>query len=220
MKKLILITALLLIIPLAASIPFAVLPDIGVNGTVKDAFGFPIVGAEVTILGLVGLSDTTDQYGNYFIRDVPKGEYDIGASALEQGFEPSTKNFEIDDTVVTINFTLYTSGTECLPDCSKTSDEIPVCHADCDGINGCKFDDKTMMNICTREGEEGWGIPVGNTVSYNETHKARCCIGKPYPYKRVKGTSLVFPESENIVRITRIVFFRGQFVRMIIDMFD
>ncbi|MBA3064596.1 carboxypeptidase regulatory-like domain-containing protein, partial [Candidatus Woesearchaeota archaeon] len=50
--SLFLITALLLIIPFAASIPFAVLPDVGINGTVKDAFGIPIAGAEVTILGL------------------------------------------------------------------------------------------------------------------------------------------------------------------------
>ena len=216
--NLFLIITLLLIIPLVASIPFAVLPDVGVNGTVKDAFGNPIVGAEVTILGL-GLSDTTDENGNYFIRDIPAGTYDISASALEQGFGPDTQHFDFDATgIVTINFTLSTFGSECQQDCSKTSDEIPVCHMDCEGINGCHFYDDTLMNICTREGKM-MGVPVGYTVPYNETYEATCCKGIPYLYKKIPGTSLVFPESENHVRITRIVFFRGQFARMIIDMF-
>ena len=217
-NKLILISALLLIIPLVASLPFAVLPDVGVNGTVTNVSLEPIKGAEIKILGL-GLSDITDENGNYFIRDVPKGTYDIVAS--KQGFNPLNKQFNIDNNLITINFTLYTAGSDCKPDCSKASDpEKPVCHMDCEGINGCKFYDKTMMNLCTREGKEGWGIPVGNTVSYNETHKATCCEGKPYLYKKIPGTSLIFPETENLVRITRIVFFRGQFARLIIDVFE
>ena len=69
-NKLILISALLLIIPLVASLPFAVLPDVGVNGTVTNVSLEPIKGAEIKILGL-GLSDITDENGNYFIRDVP-----------------------------------------------------------------------------------------------------------------------------------------------------
>jgi len=89
---------------------------------------------------------------------------------------------------------------------------------DCEGINGCHFYDNALMNICTRKGEM-IGVPVGNTVSYNDTHKATCCEGSPYLYKKILGTSLIFPESENIIRITRIVFFRGQFARMIIDVF-
>jgi len=219
MKAIAILAILLLIIPFAASIPFAVLPDVGVNGTVTNVSLEPIEGAEVTILGL-GLTDITDENGNYFIRDVPAGTYDIVAS--KKGFNPVNKQFTFDATgVVTIDFILYTAGTECQPDCSKTSDEKPVCHMDCEGINGCHFYDKTMMNLCTREGKEGWGIPVGNTVSYNETHKATCCEGKPYYYKKIKGTSIKFPENTTtIVRITRIVFFKGQFARMIIDMFD
>ena len=216
--SLFLITAFFLIIPLAASIPFAVLPDVGVNGTVKDAFGIPIEGAEVTILGL-GLSDITDENGNYFIRDVPAGTYDIAASAQDQGFGPETKIVTAYSTnVTTVNFILYTAGSDCRQDCSKTNDEIPVCHMDCEGINDCHFYDNTLRDICTRNGEM-IGVPVGNTVSYNETHKATCCEGSPYFYKKTLGTSLVFPESENIIRITRIVFFRGQFARMIIDVF-
>ena len=217
-NKLILISALLLIIPLVTSIPFAVLPDVGVKGTVTNVSLEPIKGAEIKILGL-GLSAITDENGNYFIRDVPEGTYDIVAS--KQGFNPLNKQFNIDNNLITINFTLYTAGSDCKPDCSKASDpEKPVCHMDCEGINGCHFYDETMMNLCTREGKEGWGIPVGNTVSYNETHKATCCEGKPYLYKKIPGTSLIFPETENHVRITRIVFFRGQFARLIVDVFE
>jgi len=219
MKAITLITALLLIIPLAAGIPFAVLPDVGVNGTVRDAFGNPIEGALVDILSPLELNNITDQNGNYFIRDVPAGTYDILASAQDKGFESKNKQVTAYNTnVTTVDFTLYTAGSECQPDCSKTNDEIPVCHMDCEGINGCHFNNTIIMNKCTRDGET-IGVPVGNTISYNETHKARCCEGSPYLHKKISGDQLVFPESENIVRITRIVFFRGQFVRMIIDVF-
>jgi len=214
-NKLILISALLLIIPLVASLPFAVLPDVGVNGTVTNVSLEPIKGAEIKILGL-GLSDITDENGNYFIRDVPKGTYDIVAS--KQGFNPFPKKFTFDATgVITINFILYTAGSDCKPDCSKTTDpEKPRCHADCDGINGCKFFDARTKEVCTTPYER----VVGVTETYNETHKLTCCKGSPYLYKKIPGTSLIFPEAENIVRITRIVFFRGQFARMIIDVFD
>jgi len=215
MKAITLITALLLIIPFAAGIPFAVLPDVGVNGTVTDAFGTPIAGAEVTILGS-GLSDITNQGGNYFIRDVPAGTYDILAS--KQGFVPSEpKQVTVDGiNVFTVDFTLYTAGSDCRQDCSKTTDEENLrCHADCDGINGCKFYDLRTKEVCTTPYEK----VVGVTESYNSTHKLRCCEGDPYLYKKISGDRLVFLESENIVRITRIVFWRGQFVRMIIDVF-
>jgi len=216
MKAITLITALLLIIPLVVSIPFAVLPDVGVNGTVTDAFGVQIAGAEVTILGS-GLSDTTDQYGNYFIRDVPAGIYDILASAQDQGFGPEDHIVTAYNTnVTTVDFILYKVGSDCRQDCSKTTDEENLrCHADCDGINGCKFFDERTKEVCTTP----LNRVVGVTESYNATHKLRCCIGEPYLHKKISGDRLVFPESENIVRITRIVFWRGQFVRMIIDVF-
>lgn len=216
-NKLILISALLLIFNLAAILPFAVDALADVDGTVTNVSGEPIEGALVDILSPSELNGITDENGNYFIGDVPEGEYDIVAS--KDGFEPSKEQFEIDDDV-TVNFILYTARTECKPDCSKTSDEKPVCHMDCEGINGCNFFDVVIRNKCTRDGMEGWGIPVGNTVSYSETHKATCCEGEPYLYKKIKGTSIKLPNSKNIIRITRIVFFRGQFARMIIDMFD
>ena len=204
---------LLLIIPFAASIPFAVLPEVGVNGTVTNVSLEPIEGAEVSILGL-GLSDITDENGNYFIRDVPEGDYDIVAS--KQGFNSLNKQFDIDDNIVTIDFVLYTAGSECKPDCSKTSDEKPRCHADCDGINGCGFYDEITKKACTTP----LNRVVGVTESYNETHKLTCCEGTPYKHTKLSGKNIILPESDNIVRITRIVFYKGQFARMIIDMFE
>ena len=217
LNKLSLVAILLLIIPLVTSIPFAVLPDVGVNGTVTDAFGVPIEGAEVTILGL-GLSDITDENGNYFIRDVPAGTYDIAASAKYQGFGPETHIVTVDGSnVFTVDFVLYTAGSECKPDCSKTTDpEKPRCHADCDGINGCKFFDQRTKEACTTP----LNRVVGVTESYNETHKLTCCEGTPYKHTKLSGKNIILPESDNIVRITRIVFYKGQFARMIIDMFE
>ena len=214
MKAIALITALLLIIPLAFSIPFAVLPDVGVNGTVRDAFGDPIEGALVDVLSPLDLSAITDGNGNYFIRDVPAGTYDIVASAQEKSFGLETKkliDFDATD-VVTVDFVLYTEGTECQQDCSKISDEIPVCHADCEGINGCNFYDETAKEACANPPR------VTNAIeSYNSTHKLLCCDGEPYKPK--KATIKLPDDATHIVRITRIVFWRGKFVRMIVDMF-
>ena len=187
----------------------------GVKGTVTDAFFEPIKGAEVTILGL-GLSDITDENGNYFICDFDSGTYDVIAS--KKGFEPVNKKLDFDGTsiVIDFDFVLYTAGSDCRQDCSKTTDEENLrCHADCDGINGCKFYDQRTKEVCTTP----LNRVVGVTESYNSTHKLRCCVGEPYLYKKISGDRLVFPESKNIVRITRIVFWRGQFVRMIVDMF-
>lgn len=205
------IAVLLLIIPLVTSIPFAVLPDVGVNGTVRDAFGNPIEDALVDILSPLELNEITDENGNYFIRDVPEGTYDILAS--KQGFEAGNEQFDFDDNVVTIDFTLYTAGTECQPDCSKRSDDIPVCHTDCDRINGCDFYDETAKEKCTTP----QGRVTNAITSYNETHKLLCCKGDPYKPK--KATIKIPEDATYVVRITRIVFWRGQFVRMIVDMF-
>ncbi|MBU1205223.1 MAG: carboxypeptidase-like regulatory domain-containing protein [Nanoarchaeota archaeon] len=213
-NKLILISALLLIIPIAAGIPFAVLPDVGVNGTVTNVSLEPIEGALVDILSPLELNDITDENGNYFIRDVPEGSYDIVAS--KQGFNSLNKQFYIKDNVVTIDFVLYTAGSECKPDCSKTSDEKPRCNADCDGINGCNFYDEITKEACTTP----LNRVVGVTESYNETHKLTCCEGAPYKHTKLSGKNIILPESDNIVRITRIVFYKGQFARMIIDMFE
>jgi len=186
----------------------------GVKGTVTNVSIEKIKGAEVKILGL-GLSDTTDENGNYFICDFPAGTYDIVAS--KQGFEPGIKKLDFDGTNIVMNFdfVLYTAGSDCKPDCSKTTDEKPRCHADCDGINGCRFYDQRTKELCT--------VPYSRVVnvleSYNSTHKLLCCDGEPYLYPKISGDQLVFPESEHHVKITRIVFFRGKFARMIIDLF-
>jgi len=188
----------------------------GVKGIVTNASEppEPIKNAEVNILGLDKFY-TTDESGNYFICEFLSGTYDIVAS--KKGFNSVNKQFTFDgNNMVTRDFVLYTAGSDCRQDCSKTTDEENLrCHADCDGINGCKFFDERTKEICT--------IPLNRVVgvieSYNATHKLRCCIGEPYLHKKISGDRLVFPESENIVRITRIVFWRGQFVKMIIDVF-
>ena len=103
--------------------------------------------------------------------------------------------------------------TECQEDCSKTTDEIPICHADCDGINGCNFYDSITKDACTSP----QGRVVNAIESYDKTHKLLCCEGIPYIPRNV---TIEFPKrAKTIVRITRIVFWRGQFVRLIIDMF-
>ena len=105
---------------------------------------------------------------------------------------------------------------DCRPDCSKTTDEVPMCHADCDGNNGCSFTDENARKVCTDEGSAK-NTSVGNIQSYSGTHKIICCEGSPYPNRKANVSIL---GTENVVRITRIVFWRGKFVKLVVDMFN
>lgn len=111
---------------------------------------------------------------------------------------------------------IYADDPECKSDCSKTTDEIPVCHADCDGNNGCSFTDENARKVCTDEGSAK-NTSVGNIQSYSGTHKIICCEGSPYPNRKANVSIL---GTENVVRITRIVFWRGKFVKLVVDMFN
>ncbi len=52
-----------------------------VFGTVSDQEGSPIIGANITIVNTL-LGTATDSEGNYFIQDIPVGEYSITASVV------------------------------------------------------------------------------------------------------------------------------------------
>jgi hypothetical protein len=184
----------------------------GVEGYVTDLSGNPLEGVKIKILG-INKEYKTDADGYYFICEFPEGTYDIVASL--KNYEEVNKNFKFDGTEIDeVNFKLLDESTECQPDCSKTSDEKPRCHPECDGINGCKFYDDQAKAKCA--------TPllrvVGVFENYNSTHTMICCEGEPYLKKKGK---VVLPENAtNAVSITRIVFWRGSFVRMVTNVWN
>ena len=105
---------------------------------------------------------------------------------------------------------------DCKPDCSKTTDEVPVCHADCDGNNGCSFSNPDTRKVCTDEGSAK-NTSVGNIQSYDDNNKVICCKGSPYANRKA---DVDIPGAKNVARVTRIVFWRGKFVKLVVDMFN
>jgi hypothetical protein len=169
---------------------------------------------EIKILG-IDEKLKTNNLGRYYTCDFTTvdGDYDIIAS--KKGFEEVNKNFYFDSTgLVTVDFKLLSTQTECQPDCSKTSDEKPRCHPECDGINGCHFYNDQAKAKCA--------TPllrvVGVFENYNSTHTMICCEGEPYLKKT--GKVILPKNATNVVSITRIVFWRGSFVRMVTNVWN
>ncbi len=112
--------------------------------------------------------------------------------------------------------------TECLPDCSKRYDIVPLCHAECDGINGCSFSSERSKEVCTSLSPLNLFNPaVGSVEVYNATENLLvvCCSGNPY--RKQLDKKIIRPElpTRNFVRTTRIVFLRGELVRMVVTTF-
>jgi Carboxypeptidase regulatory-like domain/TonB dependent receptor len=80
----------LLVLALIASLPAQTFRG-GVQGTVTDSTGAVVSGADITVTNpATGFSRTTktDGTGNYFVSELPIGNYDVNVSA--KGFRPAT----------------------------------------------------------------------------------------------------------------------------------
>ena len=132
--------------------------------------------------------------------------------------EKTISNFSIilGLSLVILIYLLPEISADCKSDCSKTSDEVPVCHADCDGDNGCNFVDEHTKEVCTDVGSV-LNTSVGNIQSYDEANKVICCKGSPYSNRKA---DVGIPGAKNVARVTRIVFWRGKFVKLVVDMFN
>ena len=82
-----------------------------------------------------------------------------------------------------------------------------IIHSACNGRGGCKFYD----DIAARAGD---GSKVGWTKDYDEGHYVVCPSGSPQ--KTIIAKSDVECKSENLVKINKIVNYRGKPVRMVV----
>jgi len=159
----------------------------------------------------------TQPSGYYEINEVLCGTYNIIASA--DGFVSSIKSDVIlpPKGSITVDFKdsdaddgagnfALVSGSTCEDDCTYAGDNI--IHRECAGINNCAFYDALAMEVCNLA-QPGW-----NRI-YSETEEIECPEGTPTEIAEVQAT-VTCPEHENLIRITKVVSYRGELVRLVV----
>jgi len=119
----------------------------------------------------------TDASGN-FAMEVPAGVYNIVVSKAGYKSYVTTVNFSEDRDFPLIKIDL---SQDCRKDCSRAEYDPDFkrytfrCDSDCDGINGCKYnnsvvlnDGRSMKDACDQK-ELGWRI------TYNTSYDITCC---------------------------------------------
>ncbi|PIN73173.1 hypothetical protein COV22_01435 [Candidatus Woesearchaeota archaeon CG10_big_fil_rev_8_21_14_0_10_47_5] len=189
------------------------------KGRITNLGGIALSGVTVTVVSKIeyagvfttfDVTTETDADGNYeFNNNLPGNlRYDIVAS--KPGYEDAKLGnvflpFRSENTAdLQLRFVSL-----CEPDCSFASDAI--CHAECEGINGCSFYDLTAKTVCD-------GVHTDFDRQYNATHKVSCCKGAPYLPSDIKAV-VEIQGAKNIVNIVRNVWYDGRFVKMVISVF-
>ncbi|MBI2647480.1 carboxypeptidase regulatory-like domain-containing protein [Candidatus Woesearchaeota archaeon] len=183
-----------------------------ITGTVTEQDDQQIEGALIN--AKIGLTDVSSAYTNeqgiYTIGNIVCGTYTLTASHPD--YLPQTKNNIVvnHQQTTTVDFELI-RGSSCEADCTFANDNIV--HASCDGKNGCTF--------CNIEGEEeihekakqicdnsqpGW------VRDYDENNYIICPEG--CPQTNVKISASVSCSSGTLVKVTRIVLYKGKPVRL------
>ncbi|MBI5389319.1 hypothetical protein HZB01_02980 [Candidatus Woesearchaeota archaeon] len=185
----------------AANCPF-------VNGTITscDNISQTISQTNVLLLG----RNTLDQVKSYGVSTNSQGYFNVGAEVGSYDLTGSKQNFLATTTPINVavgvnqyNFCLTSYTGPCEADCSYQSDS--VCHATCQGTNGCLMNQSVFdSGVCNNR-------EVGQVVAFNATHDVVCCGGAPYPQTSVKGT--VQTDSENAIKVTRVVYYKGKLAR-------
>src|SRR3989338_2994848 len=80
-------------------------------------------------------------------------------------------------------------------------------HMQCNGTNGCLFYDAKSMQVCDLA-QPGW------TRDYNSSHYVDCASGSPQPTVTIQAS--VSCEKGTIVKMTRIVVYNGEPVKLVV----
>ncbi len=178
-----------------------------INGTVFGSDIGPLAGARVETMPFAN-SSLTNNNGSYFMA-LPENNYTLVAS--KETYTPGIKNLFIPAAVTTtVNFLLGHGPNDCLADCTRDSNG-GVCDKSCDGTNGCVFYDDIAANACNNW-KSGFRRPYSNGT------EIQCCDGAPYAPRAVKPS----PTKTNatvVARVTRMVWYEGKFVKMVVDVF-
>ena len=176
-----------------------------ITGTVTSNTGSFIAQADITAKKALASfkSALTSQDGTYSL-PIDCGTYNLVASHPNYG--PETKgNVVVPPTGEVIADFILTIGSSCEEDCTYIADDIV--HASCDNKNGCSFYDDRAKEICDFS-QVGW------IRDYNETHYIVCGEGMPRP--KTEAEASVSCSSGTLVKVTRIVFYNGKPVKLVV----
>jgi len=179
-----------------------------INGRVLSKEGVILVGAQVVALQNVEVqfTDFTNSVGKYGINNVLCGTVNLIASA--DGYISSVKDVEIlPKESITVNFLKMIVGSTCETDCTYAGDN--TVHKECSGISGCGFYDATTQEICNLA-QPGW------IRDYGGAQVVDCAEG--IPREKTETDVSITCEEENIIKLTKIVNFRGKLVKMVVVM--
>lgn len=179
--------------------------DGSISGTVSDNNNQPVGEADVTLkkdLSTVK-STTTSQQGSYNLAGVNCGSYSL--SVLHPNYAPKTDSISLAPSQqATKDYTLVL-GTSCEADCTYANDDIV--HASCDGKNGCAFYDSTAKAACDNS-QPGWAR------DYDASNYVTCASGSPQPTVTIQAS--VSCSSGTLVKVTRIVVYNGEPVKLVV----
>lgn len=199
-----------------AADPDCAVPSGTVNGTVQDVNLNPIQGAKISLLDINNnlnevWSGFTDANGQYSASVAP-GNYKIVASHpnyVPQFFDITVASGEI----ISVQFILV-SNTFCQADCTYNSDNL--IHKECSGVNGCSFIDTIAENSCDLA-QYGWQRPYNAINDIICNCEGNCISSDIGPLvNKVTTKATVTCEGENLIKITKIVLYKGEPVNMVI----
>lgn len=162
-----------------------------------------------------GRSTLADKDGNYLLTEVPRGPQTVIASNM--GNTSQRKSVEVISmqTTVGINFdSVCPIIIDCNPDCTVVGTEAepyPLCDPRCEGINGCSI----------TQGCEYVSKGTKIEVMVDDTPMlVTCCIGLPESLPEEEGKPKLDIDANNIARTTRIVYYKGKPVKMVVVTWD
>ena len=148
-------------------------------------------------------SAITSQQGRYSLAGVNCGYYSL--SVLHPDYAPKTDTISLaPNQQATKDYTLVL-GTSCEADCTYANDNIV--HASCDGKNGCAFYDSTSKAACDNS-QPGW------ERDYDSGNYVTCASGTPQPTVTIAAS--VSCASGTLVKVTRIVVYNGEPVKLVV----
>ena len=153
-------------------------------------------------------SDASGNYNPSKTRDVLCGTYNVVASA-EQYVSKSVPSVQVPpQTDVIVQFTgsnALAQGTQCEADCTYAGDN--TLHQECNNVNGCSFYSPQAAVVCNLA-QEGW------ERIYSETQTITCPSGPPQ--EKLTTQASVSCSEENLVKLTKIVIYKGEPVKMVV----
>jgi hypothetical protein len=182
-----------------------------IYGVVQNSDNENIFDANVDLLegSTSSYSDRTDTSGNYQINNVVC-DTTYSAIATATSYVSSTISpipvspLEILNIDFTGSFALV-SGSTCQDDCTYAADN--TVHKECNGINGCQFYDSTAADVCNLA-QPGW------IRDYSPTKVIECAEGAPID--KIETKADVTCDEGNLLKITKIVTYKGKLAKLVI----